>query len=127
MEMHRNLEISMRLFEWAECDRLRKAFRWVEREFEFENYSKYRAKEAGSSEPADYAHEVTAFFEQVGFLVKQKFVDLDVIGDRLGSHIISNWQKLEPWILAVRERKYDDKFVHHFQKLHKRIEYTKTS
>ena len=27
MEMHRNLEISMKLFEWAEGNRLRKAFR----------------------------------------------------------------------------------------------------
>lgn len=35
MEMHRNLDISMKLFEWAESDRLRKAFSWVENEFQF--------------------------------------------------------------------------------------------
>ena len=38
MEMHRNLDISMKLFEWAESDRLRKAFRWIENEFQFQDY-----------------------------------------------------------------------------------------
>jgi hypothetical protein len=33
MEKHRNVDISMKLFEWAETDRLRKALRWVEEEF----------------------------------------------------------------------------------------------
>jgi hypothetical protein len=119
MQMHRNLEISMRLFEWADGDRLRKAFRWIERESKLENYDKCRAKEARSSEATDYPQELTAFFEQVVFFVK-KFVDLDVIGDRLGSHIVSNWEKLEPWIMVVREGKCDGKFGQHFQKLHKK-------
>jgi hypothetical protein len=35
MGKHRDLEISMKLFEWAETERLRKAFRWVEMEFKF--------------------------------------------------------------------------------------------
>lgn len=30
MEKHRNVDISMKLFEWAENERLRRAFRWVE-------------------------------------------------------------------------------------------------
>ena len=29
IEKHRNVDISMKLFEWAENDRLRRAFRWV--------------------------------------------------------------------------------------------------
>jgi len=43
MEKHRNLEITMQLFEWAEGDRLRKSFRWVESEFKFEGYEKFKA------------------------------------------------------------------------------------
>jgi aldehyde:ferredoxin oxidoreductase len=38
MDKHKDLEISMKLFEWAETDRLRKAFRWVEKDFQFENF-----------------------------------------------------------------------------------------
>ena len=59
---------------------------------------------------SDYPHEVAAFFEQVGFLVEKKFVDLDVIDDRLGSYIVSNWKKREPWIMAVRKEESDQTF-----------------
>jgi hypothetical protein len=34
LEKHRNVDISMKLFEWAQEDRLRKAFRWVGQEFQ---------------------------------------------------------------------------------------------
>ena len=120
MEKHRNVEISMRLFEWGESERLRKAFRWVEKEFQFEDYEKYRAMEESDFEVSDYPYAVTGFFEQVGFLVGKKFVDLDVIDDRLAPYIISNWKKLEPWILALRKEKGDETFGEHFQKLYER-------
>ena len=38
MEKHRNVDVSMKLFEWAETDRLRKAFKWLDNEFKFKNY-----------------------------------------------------------------------------------------
>jgi hypothetical protein len=117
MEKHRNVDISMKLFEWAEDDRLRKAFRWIEKEFQFENYQKYKAQEETNFEVSDYPYEVTAFFEQVGFLVERKFVDLDVIDDRLGPYITSNWEKLRPWIMALRKERGDETFGRHFQKL----------
>ena len=126
MEMHRYLDISMKLFEWAESDRLRKAFRWIENEFQFQDYDKYKAQEATDSEASDYPHEVTAFFEQIGFLVEKRFVDLDIIDDRLGSHIVSSWKTLEPWIMAVRKEKENNEFGRHFQRLYERtIEYMK--
>jgi len=43
MDKHRDVEISMKLFEWAETERLRKAFKWVETEFQFEDFEKYKA------------------------------------------------------------------------------------
>jgi hypothetical protein len=52
-------------------------------------------------------------------LVQKKFVDLDVIDDRIGSYIISNWKKLEPWIVALRKEKGDESFGDHFQSLYK--------
>jgi hypothetical protein len=120
MEHHRDLEVSMKLFEWAESERLHKAFRWVEEEFQFENYEKYKAEEAESFEVSDYPYEVEAYFEEVGFLVVKKFVDVNIIVDRLGSYIIADWKRLEPWILALRKEKGDETFGEHFQKLYQK-------
>jgi len=47
MDKHKNLEISMKLFEWAETERLGKAFRWIEKEFQYENFVKYNADVTG--------------------------------------------------------------------------------
>jgi hypothetical protein len=118
----------MKIFEWSENERLRKAFRWIEKEFQFEDYEKYKEQEEINPETSDYPYEVTAFFEQVGFLVGKKFVDLDVIDDRLGPHIVSNWKKLEPWIMTGRKERYDESFGEHFQKLYQRtLSYIKKS
>jgi hypothetical protein len=128
MDQHRDLEITLKLFDWAENDRLRKAFRWVEREFQFEDYDKYKAEIEENSEVSDYPYQVEAFFEEVGFLVNKKFVDIDVIVDRLGAFIVSNWKRLEPWIVAMRKERGDKTFGEHFQKLHeKTIAYMKKS
>jgi hypothetical protein len=128
MDQHRDLEISIKLFEWVETERLRKAFRWVEKEFHFENYEKYKTEVEENFEISEYPYEVEAFFEEVGFLVNKKFVDIDVIVDRLGAYIISNWKKLEPWILAVRKEREDRTFGEHFQRLFaKTVAYMKGS
>lgn len=126
MDRHRDLKISMKLFDWAETESLRKAFRWVEKEFQFENYEKYRSEVEENFEVSDYSYRVEAFFEEVGFLVTKKFVDIDVIVDRLGAYVVSNWRKLEPWILAMRKERDDRTFGEHFQKLYeKTISYMK--
>lgn len=122
MNKHRDLEITMKLFEWAETDRLRKAFGWIEKEFKFETFEEYKVDIAEKFEVGDYPFQVEAYFEEVGFLVNKKFVDLDVIVDRLGGYIISNWRKLEPWILAIRKIRSDETFGEHFELL-----YAKTS
>lgn len=120
MDKHRDLEISMKLFEWAETERLRKAFKWVESEFQFEDYEKYKTEVERNFEVSDFPYQVEAFFEEVGFLVNKKFVDIDVIVDRLGSYIVSNWKKLEPWIFAIRKERGDQTFGEHFQKLYQK-------
>jgi hypothetical protein len=120
LEKHRNVDISMKLFEWSENDKLHKALKWVENKFQFEDFERYKAEEDADSETSDYPYEVVGFFEQVGFLVGKKFVELDVIDDRLGPYIISNWKKLEPWIMALRKEKSDNTFGEHFQKLYEK-------
>jgi len=120
MDKHRDLETSMKLFEWAQSEGLRKAFRWVEDKFQFGDYEQYTAQVANDSEVGEYPYEVTAYFEQVGFLVQRKFIDIDIIADRLNAHIVSNWKKLEPWIMALRKEKGDKTFGEHFQKLYEK-------
>jgi hypothetical protein len=120
MSKHRDLEITMKLFEWAETDRLRKAFRWVEKDFAFQSVEKYNAIPDGSFELSDYPYQVEAYFEEVGFLVNKKFVDIDVIVDRLGAYIVADWRKLEPWILAMRKERNDNTFGEHFQLLYEK-------
>jgi len=128
MDKHRDLEISMKLFEWAETESLRKAFRWIESEFEFKDLETYRAKVAGDFEASDYPYQIEAYFEEVGFLVNKKLADIDVIVDRLGSYIVAIWQKLEPWIAAVRKERQDKTFGEHFEILYgKTVEYMKKS
>lgn len=79
-------------------------------------------------EVSDYPYRVEAFFEEVGFLVNKGFVDIDVIVDRLGAYIVTNWKKLEPWILASRKEREDKTFGEHFQKLYeKTVAYMKKS
>ena len=118
MDKHRDLEISMKLFEWAETDRMRKAFRWIENEFEFKDLETYKTEIAANSEVSDYPYQIEAYFEEVGFLINKKLVDIDVIVDRLGSHIITNWQKLKPWIIAIRNQRQDKTFGEHFEILY---------
>jgi hypothetical protein len=118
MDKHKNLEITMKLFEWAETDKLRKAFRWIEKEFQYENFEKYKADVPEKFEVSDFPYQVEAYFEQVGFLVNKKFVDIDIIVDRLGVNIISNWTKLKPWIMDLRKERADETFGEHFQRLY---------
>jgi hypothetical protein len=120
MDKHRDLEISMKLFEWAETERLRKAFRWVDKEFNFVDFEKYKAQVEENFEVSDYPYQVEAFFEEVGFLVNKRFVDIDVIVDRLGAYIVSNWKKLEPWVVAIGKERGDKTFGEHFQQLYKK-------
>jgi hypothetical protein len=121
MEKHRNVDVSMKLFEWAENDRIRRAFKWVDQNFQFKNYEDFLAFEQSNVEASEYPFEVTAFFEQIGFLVEKKFVDFDVVKDRLGPNIVSNWRRLEPWILSLRKEKNDASFGEHFQRLYEKI------
>lgn len=118
LEKHRNVDISMKLFEWAETDRLRKAFRWMDRKYAFKSYADFKLLEEKDVEASEYPSEVTSFFEQVGFLVEKKFVDLDVVVDRLGHYVVSNWGKLEPWVMAMRQEKRDPTYGEHFHRLY---------
>lgn len=71
MEKHWNADIFMKLFEWEEDDRLRRAFRWVANESQFEDYEKYKAQGKTRFKLSEYPYEGAAFFEQRGFLIEK--------------------------------------------------------
>lgn len=118
MNKHKDLEVTIKLFEWAEDEKLRRAFRFVENEFRFESPEKFLKQQAEDGDAGDYPYQVEAYFEEVGFLVNKKFVDIDVIVDRLGSHVVMDWKKLEPWIMAIRKYRDDLTFGEHFEMLY---------
>ena len=119
LEKHRNVDISMKLFEWAETDRLRKAFKWLDKKCSFTTYADYKAFDETDTEACEYPVEVIEFFEQVGFLVTKKFIDIDVVIDRLGHYIVLNWQKLAPLVEGVRKEKNDVTYGEHFEHLYR--------
>jgi hypothetical protein len=84
----------------------------------FESLEKYKVDVIDNFEVSDYPYQVQAYFEQVGFLVNKKFVDIDVIVDRLGGYIVSNWKKLQPWIHAIKKKREDETFGEHFELLY---------
>jgi hypothetical protein len=59
MEKHRNVEVSMKLFEWGENDRLRMAFKRVENKFQFKDHNEYKGQEKVNEEVGDYPYVVT--------------------------------------------------------------------
>jgi hypothetical protein len=120
MEKHRNVDVTMKLFEWADSDRLHKAFRWLDKEYSFKTYADYKLLEQNDVTASEYPFEVVAFFEQVGFLVQKKFVDHEVVADRLGHYVVLNWRKLSPWIEGVRKEKRDPTYGEHFEHLYNR-------
>ncbi len=121
LEKHRNVEISMKLFEWAENERLRKAFKWMDKTYQFTTFEAYKAWEEKEPDAGEYPAEIVAFFEHVGFLVEKKFVDLDVVADRLSHYVVLDWRKLEPWVVAMRTEMNDPIYGEHFQHLYKQI------
>ena len=64
LEKHRNVDISMKLFEWAETDSLRKAFRWMDKKYEFKSYADFKLLEEKDVEASEYPLEVTAFLSK---------------------------------------------------------------
>lgn len=117
MRLARNVEISMRLFEWLESERSRQALKWVSEKFTFTNYQDFLTWQKQELDEEDYVFVVISFFEQVGMLAQKKFVDFDVIVDHLGSRIITTWRKLEPLIMALRKEHQDEQIGEHFELL----------
>jgi hypothetical protein len=117
MRMARNLEVTMRMFEWSESNRMREALRWVSTKFDFEAYLKQN-----DDERSEYPGIVIAFFEQAGILIQKRLVNEDVVIDHLSVSALRSWKHLEPMIRHQREHQGEERFGEHFEFLHERAQ-----
>lgn len=120
MKRKRNVEISLKLFEWGESERVQRAVRFITRRFQFkkEKYDEYRQQYEGKPEFEEYPQTVTSFFEHAGMLVSKKMVDMDVVVDHLGYQTIACWEKLEPLIRLWRRDHQNPSIGEHFEELY---------
>lgn len=124
MRMARNVDISMKLFEWLENEHVRRAMKWVRSQFRFKSLGDHEAYLAKNPDAEDNPMVVIGFFEQVGLLVQKKFVDVDVVMDHLGLQITTMWEKLKPLVSALRESHDDARIGEHFEFLyHQALDY----
>lgn len=117
-----DVEISMKLFEWAESERHRAALRWVQKEFVFTDYDQFVSEYERRPDVEDAVLCVLSFFEHVGLLVEKRFVNVDVVMDHLGFEIVICWRKLASLIRAWRDAQENAHVGRHFEMLYHKAE-----
>jgi hypothetical protein len=117
MQADRNVEVTMRMFEWAESNRMREAIRWVVTEFDLRTWL-----EQPESERSDFPGLVIAFFEQAGVMIQKRLINEDVVIDNLAASAIRTWERLKPWVELERRQHQDERFGEHFEFLYNRAQ-----
>jgi hypothetical protein len=115
MNRARNLEVTMRMFEWSESNRMREAMRWVTTQFALDTYLKQP-----ESERSEYPGMLVAFFEQAGIMIQKKLVNEDIVIDHLAISVLSAWQRLQPLVEHWRTQMRDDRVGEHFEYIYQR-------
>lgn len=115
MRVARNVEVTMRMFEWAESNRMREAIRWVVSKFDLAAYLT-----RPETEPNDYPGVVIAFFEQAGIMIQKRFVNEDVVLDHLALPVVTTWRRLQPLVEYMRKQLDDYRYGEHFEYLYQR-------
>ena len=117
MQRARNLEVTMRMFEWSESNRMREALRWIATRFDCDAYLKQH-----EDERSDFPDTVIAFFEQAGIMIQRRLVDEEVVIDHLALMVLQSWQRLQPLVMRTRELTGDSRYGEHFEFLVRRAE-----
>lgn len=115
MQAARNLEVTMRIFEWSESSRMCDAMRWVTTQFDVERYLAQPEPER-----SEYPELIVAFFEQAGIMIQKRLIDEDVVIDHLAASVLKAWPRLAPWIAWQRRQSGDERIGEHFELLHDR-------
>jgi len=115
MHIARNLEVTMRMFEWSESNRMREALRWVTNRFDLDDYLKQPELER-----SEHPGMLIAFFEQAGIMIQKRLVNEDIVLDHLALSVVSAWRRLQPLIQHWREQMKDDRVGEHFEYIYQR-------
>lgn len=65
------------------------------------------------------AHQLAGFFDGIGILVKKKLVNVEIIGSMFD--VKSGWKKLEPWIMAMRNKTGNREIYDNYEYLYNEI------
>lgn len=82
---------------------------------EFHDYDSFLERVEGRREVGSY---VSAFYDQIGVLLRDKLIDYDLVDDLLGNSAIQLWEKVAPVIREARARSDDDRLYEHFELLY---------
>jgi hypothetical protein len=59
--------------------------------------------------------QFTMQMENLGILVAEGMIDLDIVDKTLGSFVSSTWEKLKPWAISIREEDAEPFMSEYFQ------------
>jgi hypothetical protein len=109
--------------EFSSQDYFQKYYEFSNREWEsvdewFEKYGGIR-----QSNPEEYARmaSLAAYYEGIGILLRNGFIDIKPVADLLGSTILNYWDRIEPLAKEMRLRQNNPRFYLYTEYLYNRV------
>jgi hypothetical protein len=105
-EKIRHMDLFMRLYSiWGSADMLDAHRRFMTIKVEsYESYVKKHGQVTKSSQPYTDIDRVGWFLNMMGFLVKEKIVNIKLVDELLGYWVIKNWETIEPLVFGWRKQ-----------------------
>jgi len=110
-----NMDMVMRIYEFANSMEVQRSFLTVLREkiTSFEDFEKL-------PEEKQLAFlQIASLFESLGFLVEKGFVQADIIDDMFATKLV--WETVNPFIMGLRNRYAAEDYYFFFEKLYDRL------
>ena len=102
----RHLDLFMRLYStWGSGDMLNAHRRFLA--LEVENYDSWVKKHGPVTEPSQIWTDIDRigwFFNLMGFLVKEKIVNIKLVDELLGYWVIKAWENIKPLVYGWRKQ-----------------------
>jgi len=105
-EKMRHLDLFMRLYStWGSKDMLDAHRRFVVIEVkDYDSFVKKHGPMTKSSQIHTDIDQIGWFFNLMGFLVKEKIVQIKLVDELLGYWVIKNWESIEPLVYGWRKQ-----------------------
>jgi len=116
----RHLDLFMRLYSiWGSEDYLKAHRRFPA--IEVKDYDSFVKKHGPVTEPLQIWTDIDRvgwFFNELGFLVKEKIVHIKLVDELLGFWVIKNWETIEPLVYGWRKQYNIPESYHWFEYLY---------